>query len=196
MPRQISKRFCACARSPRFISSQRSAPRAICSCRCGSSSAQRCSCGASNRRCASVKSCHATPCALAVPANASNTIEIATSLFAFMVVISLSLGLFGVFGTLDVFGTLRVLGVGPLVFPLFFDCKPLVVPFGPGAEILEKIQVGRRGLCPRRLSSSLSLLRVRSREPATCERERRPAEGSHQPTLSTFANSGCSSSQP
>src|SRR5262245_26041317 len=96
-----------------------------------------------------------------------------------MVVISLSLGLFGVFGTLrelatlGAFGTMSVPGIGAQVLSPFFDREPLVVPLGPGAEILQKIQVGRRCLSPLRLLSPLSLLRVRRCEPAARDRERR-----------------------
>ena len=98
-----------------------------------------------------------------------------------------------------IFGVLRVLGVRCIhrVFlSEFLDREPLVVAFGPSAEVLEKIQVGRGRLFPLLLPSLLSLLRVRSDEPATDERERRATEPSHHPTLSALANSGCSSSQP
>src|SRR5688572_7557317 len=150
MPCQISKRSLDCARSARFISRKRAAPRAICSWRCGSRSAQRCSCGASSRRCASVKSCHATPCAPAVPANASNAMEIATSLFAFIVVISLTLGLFGI-----------LLGVDCVVLPPFLD-EPLVVLLDPSAEVLEEVEVGYRLRALR-----LDFLRANDGEPRT-----------------------------
>src|SRR5262245_42658240 len=70
-----------------------------------------------------------------------------------MVVISLSLGLFGVFstlcvfdalGALGIFGTRSALGIGAQILPPRLDREPLVVTLGPSTEVLEKVEVRRR----------------------------------------------------